>query len=179
MASPKNSPPRFPLSNHPAPSPTLRPHSGPHCTPHLQPCVFRVDYTIDAAAGREFGTVFVNERDNVAAALVGAGWARVRAPGGSQSPFYDELAKAQESAEAAALGLHTKDKSAAAASVRDTLSADGEELLQLVHACLTEEQALGSRSDPTTIQRAAASGKLLPVSCQCCIAAVAIFPCRV
>lgn len=43
-----------------------------------QPCVFRVDYTLDAVAGREFGSVFVGEaKDNLAVAVVEAGWAKV------------------------------------------------------------------------------------------------------
>ena len=157
---------------------------------HLQPCVFRVDYQLEQAGNKEFGSVFINEKENAAVSLVANGWAKVRAfrqatggcssraalalqhkqaflctkqclstkyrpwllnqdafktgmdlpapfcarlhmymqvraPGGQQSPFYDELAKAQEDAEAKSLGVHTKDKDAAAASVRDNLSADG------------------------------------------------------
>ena len=45
----------------------------------LQPCVFRVDYTLEQAGGKEFGTVFINEKENVAATLLAAGWAKVRA----------------------------------------------------------------------------------------------------
>jgi hypothetical protein len=52
--------------------------------------------------------VFVNERDNASVALVANGWAKVRAPGGQQSPYYEDLVKAQEAAEAKAVGLHTK-----------------------------------------------------------------------
>lgn len=89
-----------------------------------KPCVFRVDYTLEQAGGKEFGTVFINEKENVAATLLAAGWAKVRTPGGSQSPFYDDLAKAAGDAEARSLGVHTKDKDAAAAAVRDLLSAD-------------------------------------------------------
>ena len=50
---------------------------------------------------------------------------QVRTPGGSQSPFYDDLAKAAGDAEARGLGVHNKDKDASAAAVRDLLSADG------------------------------------------------------
>jgi staphylococcal nuclease domain-containing protein 1 len=84
-----------------------------------KPCVFRVDYAIQAAGGREFGTVFINEKDNVALAAAAAGWARVRPAGGGQgSPFLEELVKAGEAAEARGAGVHTPDKAAAAAAVR-------------------------------------------------------------
>ena len=88
-----------------------------------KPCVFRVEYTLEAAGNREFGTVVINEKDNLALAVVAAGFAKVRPSGGQQSPFYEELVKAQEAAEAKNLGVHTKDASALAASVRDI--ADG------------------------------------------------------
>jgi staphylococcal nuclease domain-containing protein 1 len=87
--------------------------------------VFRVDYQLEQAGNKEFGTVFVNEKENVAVSLVGAGLAKVRTPGGSQSAFYDELVKAAADAEAKGLGVHTKDREAAAAAVRDLLSQDG------------------------------------------------------
>lgn len=70
--------------------------------------MFRVEYTLDQSAGREFGSVFLNERDNVAVAVVAAGYAKVRPAGGQQSAFYEDLARAQEQAEAKALGLWTK-----------------------------------------------------------------------
>lgn len=74
-----------------------------------KPCVFRVDYALEAAGGREFGSVFVNDKENIALASVAAGWARVRPSGGHQSPFYEDLIKAQEAAEAKGLGLHNKE----------------------------------------------------------------------
>lgn len=40
--------------------------------------MFRVDYTLEQAGGKEFGTVFINEKENVAATLLAAGWAKVR-----------------------------------------------------------------------------------------------------
>jgi hypothetical protein len=95
-----------------------------HARP-LQPCVFKVDYVLEQAGNREFGTVFVNEKENAARSLVAAGLAKVRPPSDKQSPFYDELAKAQADAEARGLGLHTKDKDEASAAVRDTPLADG------------------------------------------------------
>ena len=163
---------------------TLRAPAPPR--PALQPCVFRVEYSLEQAGGREFGSVFVNEKENAAAALVGAGLAKVRAaaahegdarqscevalrrrarglpggrrslasqpascprgsrsrgrmllaltlsahqkgeesspactacasagaqvrpPGGQQSPYYEELAKAAEGAEARGVGMYTK-----------------------------------------------------------------------
>jgi staphylococcal nuclease domain-containing protein 1 len=90
-----------------------------------KPCVFRVDYTLDAAGGREFGTVFVNEKDNIALASVAAGWARVRPSGAQQSPYYDDLAKAQEAAEAKSLGSHTKNPDAIDESIRESANEFG------------------------------------------------------
>lgn len=40
--------------------------------------MFRVEYALEQAGGREFGSVFVNEKENAALALVGAGLAKVR-----------------------------------------------------------------------------------------------------
>jgi hypothetical protein len=48
-----------------------------HTRPALQPCVFRVDYALEAAGGREFGSVIINERENVGSALVANGLAKV------------------------------------------------------------------------------------------------------
>lgn len=73
-----------------------------------KPCVFRVEYTIEAAGNREFGSVFINERDNIALASVSAGWTRVRPSGGQQSPFYDDLVKAQDNAESHGIGVFSK-----------------------------------------------------------------------
>jgi staphylococcal nuclease domain-containing protein 1 len=98
--------------------------------------VFRVDYALEQAGGKEFGSVFVNDKENVALALVTAGWAKVRAPSDKQSPFYDHLVKAQEDAEGKGLGLHTKDSDAAAAGVRDVFAADG--------GCCSWDRAVGA-----------------------------------
>lgn len=145
--------------------------------------MFRIDYQLEAAGNREFGSVFVNEKENVAVSLVAAGlakvgirqgpWCRhqwgdcccwhrwrwlsdgaaawllgsvlgerpswwrlipctlhpvrlqVRTPGGQQSPFYEDLTKAQADAESRSLGVWTKDKDALADAVRDVQSADG------------------------------------------------------
>lgn len=83
-----------------------------------KPCVFRSDYSIEAAGGREFGSVFLCDKDNVALAVTAAGWARVRPPGGQQSPYYDDLVRASAAAEAAGAGVFTKDSAALAHSVR-------------------------------------------------------------
>lgn len=84
-----------------------------------KPCVFRIDYALEAAGGREFGTVFVNEKENVALASVAAGFSRVRPSGAQQSPYYDDLVKAQEAAEAKSLGVHTKNAESVADAVRE------------------------------------------------------------
>lgn len=80
---------------------------------------------LEQAGNKEFGSVFINEKENVALTLVAAGLARVRPPSDKQSPYYEQLAKAAEEAEGKGLGLHTKDKDAAAAAIRDLPSADG------------------------------------------------------
>lgn len=92
--------------------------------------MFRVDYVLEQAGNKEFGTVFINEKENVALTLAAAGLARVRPPSDKQSPYYEQLSKAAEDAEAKSLGLHTKDKDAAAAAVRDLPSPDGECVLE-------------------------------------------------
>lgn len=63
----------------PALSPTHRPTGCSTLPPTacLQPCVFRIDYALEAAGGKEFGTVFINEKENVAVSLLGAGWGKV------------------------------------------------------------------------------------------------------
>lgn len=48
-------------------------------------CVFRVDYKIDAANGREFGSVFLGE-ENVALSSVRNGFAKVREGGRRRAP---------------------------------------------------------------------------------------------
>lgn len=90
-----------------------------------QPVIFRVEYALEQAGGREFGSVFLSERENVALALVAAGLAKVRPAGGQQSPFYEDLAKAAEDAEARGLGLWNKDHAKLQAAVRTSASSDG------------------------------------------------------
>lgn len=63
--------------------------------------------------------MFVNDRENVALTIVSAGMARVRSAGGQQSPFYDDLIKAQDVAAANGLGVHTTDPEAIQNTVRE------------------------------------------------------------
>ncbi|KDD73715.1 hypothetical protein H632_c1898p0, partial [Helicosporidium sp. ATCC 50920] len=66
-----------------------------------KPVVFRTEYAVEAAGNREFGTVFVNERENVGLAVASGGWARVRGgPSGQQSSQLEDLEKASAEAEA-------------------------------------------------------------------------------
>ncbi|KAK9797436.1 hypothetical protein WJX73_004092 [Symbiochloris irregularis] len=75
-----------------------------------QACTFKVDYTVDSIAGREFGSVFIgsNSSENVAVTVAAKGWAKVRTQGGSQSPYYDQLVNASKVAEGSSLGLFNK-----------------------------------------------------------------------
>jgi staphylococcal nuclease domain-containing protein 1 len=86
-----------------------------------KPCTFRIDYTLEAAGGRDFGTVYINDNENLALASVAAGMSRVRPAGGQQSQFYDDLVKAQEAAITKGLGVHATDPDSLA--VRDASSA--------------------------------------------------------
>ncbi|KXZ48282.1 hypothetical protein GPECTOR_29g59 [Gonium pectorale] len=85
-----------------------------------QPCVFRVDYVVEAIGNREFGSVFLNQQDNVAMAVVAAGWAKVRPGGKEQSPYLEDLKRAEEAAQSAGAGLWTKDPSRTSRAVRET-----------------------------------------------------------
>ncbi|GLI65134.1 hypothetical protein VaNZ11_008590 [Volvox africanus] len=85
-----------------------------------QPCVFRVDYVVEAIGNREFGSVFLNQQDNVAIAVVANGWAKIRV-GKEQSPYLEELTRAQEAAQSAGLGLWSKDPQRTARAVRETV----------------------------------------------------------
>lgn len=89
-----------------------------------KPCVFRVDYALEAAGSKEFGSVFINDKDNLAVEVVAAGWAKIRPAGGQASPYYDVLAAAQSAAEGKGLGVWTKDGVAAAAAIRTLVASD-------------------------------------------------------
>jgi hypothetical protein len=53
----------------------------------LQPCTFKVDYTLENIPGREFGSVFLTDKnDNLALAVVSSGWSKV----GEHSTIQDE-----------------------------------------------------------------------------------------
>ena len=98
-------------------------------------CVFRTDYVLEQAAGREFGSVYLDNKENLAVSVVAAGWAKValmvtcvdpeapplvqvRQGGAQQSPVYEELVKAEEAAKAARKGVWTTDADAIQAAVR-------------------------------------------------------------
>ena len=127
--------PPFPL---PPPSQTLPPRNK---TNNKQTVVFKVDYVVEQLGNREFGSVVVEgaagaPQENAALAVVAAGFAKVRAPGGGQgqqqqaSPFLEELRRAEEAAQAAGLGMWSKDPSALAGAVRAAAPAlDGAALL--------------------------------------------------
>lgn len=51
----------------------------------LQPCVFKVDYVVEQLQGREFGSVFLNQTENVALTVAAAGWAKVRTLSGADA----------------------------------------------------------------------------------------------
>ncbi|KAG2441222.1 hypothetical protein HYH02_010066 [Chlamydomonas schloesseri] len=89
-----------------------------------QACVFRVDYVVEAIGNREFGSVFLGQNDNVALAVVAAGWAKVRDAGKEKSPYLEDLKRAEEAAQGAGLGLWTKDPARTAKAVRETAGQD-------------------------------------------------------
>lgn len=66
--------------------PVLTPASLPcpacPCVP-TQPCVFKVDYVVEVAGNKEFGSVFLQQggqQENVALSVVQNGWAKVGLP---------------------------------------------------------------------------------------------------
>ncbi|KAG2491495.1 hypothetical protein HYH03_010073 [Edaphochlamys debaryana] len=89
-----------------------------------QPCVFRVDYVVEAIGNREFGSVFLNQQDNVAIAVVAAGWSKVREGGKEKSPYLEDLKRSEEAAQSSGLGLWTKDPAKTAKAVRETIGQD-------------------------------------------------------
>ncbi|GBF98194.1 hypothetical protein Rsub_10694 [Raphidocelis subcapitata] len=86
-----------------------------------QSVVFRIDYVVEAIGNKEFGSVFLpsgQQSENVSLSIVQNGWAKVRETGSQQSPYVEELRKAQEAAQQAGAGLWTKDSAALSAAVR-------------------------------------------------------------
>ena len=77
---------------------------------------FRVEYAV-ASIGREFGQVYVGD-DNASLESVANGWAKVRQGGGDQASNHEELVAAEAAAQAAGIGLWTKDPTEMALSVR-------------------------------------------------------------
>lgn len=86
--------------------------------------VFKIDYVVEAIGNREFGSVFLGQADNIALSVVAAGWAKVRAGGSQQSPYLEELKKAEEAAQLAGAGLWSKDPGAISKAVREISSDD-------------------------------------------------------
>ncbi|KAL0721178.1 hypothetical protein Bca4012_035777 [Brassica carinata] len=82
---------------------------------------FKVDYKLEAIAGREFGSVYLGN-ENLAKLVVQNGWAKVREPGQQNkdkvSPYIAELLQLEELAKQEALGRWSKVPGAAEASVR-------------------------------------------------------------
>jgi staphylococcal nuclease domain-containing protein 1 len=76
---------------------------------------FRIDYVVPGGT-RELGVVMLGD-ENLAETVVAAGWARLRQQKGNSEG--SPLAEAAASAEAAGLGLWTREAGAAAASVRE------------------------------------------------------------
>lgn len=137
----------LPATNHPLgcacqPLPPSHNPRPTHTTQrNTQPVVFRVDYVVEAIGNKEFGSVFLQApagggggQENVALSAVRAGWAKVREAGSQQSPYIEELRKAQEAAQAAGAGLWSKDPEALKGAVRPAAPADFDalELLQRV-----------------------------------------------
>ncbi|CAN7120984.1 hypothetical protein BRARA_B00241 [Brassica rapa] len=83
---------------------------------------FKVDYKVEAIAGREFGSVFLGNQ-NLAKVVVQNGWAKVREQGqqsqGKVSPYIVELLQLQEQAKQEGFGCFSKVPGAAEASIRD------------------------------------------------------------
>eukprot|EP00798_Chlamydomonas_sp_ICE-L_P007216 gene7216-323_t len=84
-----------------------------------QPVVFKIDYVVEQIGNREFGSVFVGQKDNLAISVVTAGWAKVRVTGSNSSPYIEELKKAEEAAQVSGLGVWTKDPVAQSKSIRN------------------------------------------------------------
>ncbi|KAJ4897482.1 TUDOR-SN protein 2 [Raphanus sativus] len=82
---------------------------------------FKVDYKVEAIAGREFGSVYLGN-ENLAKLVVQNGWAKVREPGQQNkdkvSPYISELLQLEELAKQEGLGRWSTVPGAAEASVR-------------------------------------------------------------
>ncbi|CAA7035138.1 unnamed protein product [Microthlaspi erraticum] len=82
---------------------------------------FKVDYKVEAIAGREFGSVYLGN-ENLAKLVVQNGWAKVRAPGQQNkdkvSPYIAELLQLEEQASQEGFGCWSKVPGASEAAVR-------------------------------------------------------------
>lgn len=94
-------------------------------------CVFKVDYVVEQIGNREFGSLFIGQ-ENIALAVVSNGWAKVRATGQQQSPYYEDLQKAEEAAKNAGKGVWSKDLATAVREVRGDDAFDGLSFFQSV-----------------------------------------------
>ncbi|XP_010491343.1 PREDICTED: staphylococcal nuclease domain-containing protein 1 [Camelina sativa] len=83
---------------------------------------FKVDYKVEAIAGREFGSVFLGN-ENLAKLVVKNGWAKVRQQGQQNqdkvSPYITELVELEKQAEQEGYGRWSKVPGAAEASIRN------------------------------------------------------------
>ncbi|EFH41014.1 tudor domain-containing protein [Arabidopsis lyrata subsp. lyrata] len=83
---------------------------------------FKVDYKVEAIAGREFGSVYLGH-ENLAKLVVQNGWAKVRGPGQQNqdkvSPYIAELVQLEQQAQQEGFGRWSKVPGAAEASIRN------------------------------------------------------------
>ncbi|KAL1196830.1 Ribonuclease TUDOR 1 [Cardamine amara subsp. amara] len=83
---------------------------------------FKVDYKVEAIAGREFGSVFLGN-ENLAKLVVQNGWAKVREAGQQNqdkvSPYMAELKQLEEQAKQEGYGRWSKVPGASEASIRN------------------------------------------------------------
>ena len=84
---------------------------------------FEVEEVV-ASIGKSFGHVFVDGQ-NVAFALVSAGWAKVKQLVGNnpnRTQYYEELIQLEQQAQSAGLGIWSKEATAASASIRSIIT---------------------------------------------------------
>lgn len=71
-------------------------------------CTFRVDYKVEQLGGREFGTVFIDDK-NLGVLCVEAGWAKVNGMDAERNAFHEQILRAEEHAARQKLGIHSED----------------------------------------------------------------------
>jgi staphylococcal nuclease domain-containing protein 1 len=93
---------------------------------------FEVEETV-ASIGKSFGHVFLDGQ-NVAFALVSAGWAKVKQLVGnnpSRTQYYEELVQLEQQAQTAGVGLWSKEATAASVSIRSIITEyDAKQILE-------------------------------------------------